>query len=102
MNQMVGSRRELADLVRAILLRDWDPIRVQEFPEHLRLANADEYDSYVEPLVGMMTEGRGKEALATYLLDIETRVMGQKAGNSRAALAATALFDLEGRLAGVG
>ena len=90
---------ELTNVVRNILLKNWDPIRIQEFPEKLRVAAKDEYDEYVQHLVKMILEGRDKTAFEIYLFDIETRSMGQKSSNSRASVAAQILFELEEKFA---
>jgi len=39
MAQAMLLQSELADLVRNILLRDWDPVGIQGLPEVFRLAN---------------------------------------------------------------
>ena len=100
MEQFVDSPPPLSEIVRNILLTAWDPIRIQELPEKYRLAAADEYDEYVATIVKMINERSEQRAFERYLLFIETRTMGQRAGNSRAPTAAQALFDLQASVAG--
>ena len=95
MNQIFSIRPDLATLVRKVLLTEWDPIRMQELPDALRLANQDEYDDYVGPVAEMIAAGQDRLALESFLRDIETRAMGQPPANSRAAQAAMTLFGLE-------
>jgi hypothetical protein len=51
--------------VRRLLMAEWDPIGVEGIPEA-----ADEYDSYVGVVGGMLREGAGAEAIATYLGEV--------------------------------
>ena len=57
--------------VRAILMRDWDPIGVFDLP-----AAQDEYDSYIWPYLRLLDEGTGVEKIAAALDRIETEQMG--------------------------
>jgi hypothetical protein len=100
MGQSLDSRRQLTETVRNILLTDWDPIRVQEFPEKFRLAAVGEYDDYIVKIIDMIGAKSERRAFERYLLDVETQTMGQRAENSRAAAAAQALFDLQAKFAG--
>jgi hypothetical protein len=63
--------RENRSVVREVLLRDWDPIGVQELglPE-------DEYDAYVGKVYVMLMDEESEETIAEYLLDIATCQMG--------------------------
>jgi hypothetical protein len=97
MAQVMVRRSELADLVRGILLRHWDPIGIDGLPERFRLAAQDEYDLYIGPIVQMIDEGRDKAAFERHLIDIETTRMSGRPHFDRAAAAAQALFDLEAR-----
>jgi hypothetical protein len=95
MDKAASRNDELTDVVRAILLVNWDPIRIQDLPIEIRRANHDEYDCYVETVVRMIMDRANEAALAKYLHDVETQAMGVKPGNSRAAFAAQALFAAE-------
>jgi hypothetical protein len=54
------------EAVRAILLRDWDPLSVGENPNL-----TDEYDAYIPGLLRLIDQGCACEQLERYLLDIE-------------------------------
>lgn len=54
------------EALRAILLRDWDPLSIGENP-HL----ADEYDSYIPGLLDLIDKDCASAQLERYLLDIE-------------------------------
>ena len=57
--------------IRAILLKQWDPIGIVELG-----GPNDEYDSYVWPIIAMIDGGANSSGLAAHLLDIETSRMG--------------------------
>jgi hypothetical protein len=57
--------------VREILLREWDPIGVENAP----LAQ-DEYDSYIPVICRMIIEKRGISELADHLSELTTVNMG--------------------------
>ena len=58
--------------IRDILLREWDPIRVQDIPG----APDDEYDRYIVDICALLADPhRSKEQIAAYLLDIQSRKM---------------------------
>jgi hypothetical protein len=80
--------------VRRILLGDWDPIGVQDFPEKYHRAAADEYDSYIGPIVGMLSAGRSRQEIADFLYDTEVRDMGGRRDRSAADAAAAKLVDV--------
>jgi hypothetical protein len=54
--------------VRAILLRDWDPLGIGENPNL-----ADEYDDYIPGIIQLLDNRCTFEQLKSYLLDIEGR-----------------------------
>ena len=62
---------EIVESIRIVLLRDWDPLGVQEIPEA-----QDEYDSYVGGLYGILSRSASADDVARYLLHIETDSMG--------------------------
>ena len=57
--------------VQRLLRERWDPIGVRHIAEA-----ADEYDSYVNGIVGLLTTDQDDEHLARYLHGIETVSMG--------------------------
>ena len=85
--------------VRQILLGDWDPIGVQNFPDRYRQATADEYDSYIGPVIGMLRAGRSKNEIADFLYDTEIRSMGIRRDRGAADVTAEKLVDLRALLA---
>jgi hypothetical protein len=54
------------ETLRAILLRDWDPLSVGENPNL-----ADEYDAYIPGLLRLIEGNCSADRLEGYLLDIE-------------------------------
>lgn len=64
--------RENRARVRQLLLRDWDPIGVQDVPEA-----SDEYDTYADKAYVMLMDERATaEVLADYLYYIAAEHMG--------------------------
>lgn len=83
----------LADQVRLILLRDWDPIGLNGEKEGI-----DEYDSYVDGIVALVEDLMvGRDALFDHLHDLAARHMGMPESDEltrRCDLAASALLTL--------
>jgi len=65
--------------VRAILMRDWDPIGIGDQPKL-----AEEYDAYVPAIVAMIRARQSADALAAQLLQIEKTKMGLAGNTARA------------------
>jgi hypothetical protein len=64
--------RENRAKVREVLMREWDPIGVSDFPDA-----QDEYDTYVDKVyVMLMGERASAEMIAAYLFDVATVRMG--------------------------
>ena len=57
-------------VVRQILLREWDPIGINEVPEA-----QDEYDNYVLPILELLQRRASVDELFAYLWRIETEHM---------------------------
>jgi hypothetical protein len=57
--------------VRRLLMNEWDPIGVQQWPEA-----ADEYDSYVGVVGRMLHEGAAAAEIEKYLTGIREDYMG--------------------------
>ena len=70
---------DLLDL-RAILMRDWDPIGVQDEPRV-----ADEYDDYARAIIGLLQTDASAAVIANYLLMVERERMGLSGDPTRAA-----------------
>lgn len=70
-SKALKSAREGHALIREILLNEWDPIGVSEFPEA-----ADEYDSYVPEIYGLLVRRETVQKLVDYLWWLATEHMG--------------------------
>ena len=53
--------------VRHVLRRDWNPVGAEGLPE-------DEYNSYVWPIVGLLREGAGGDAIGDCLQQMELKM----------------------------
>jgi hypothetical protein len=62
---------EIQDLIRQVLLRDWNPIGVNNDPEL-----ADEYDSYIAPVYGILVGSRSEHDLIDLLYRAERDQIG--------------------------
>ena len=74
--------RKIQESIRLVLLRDWDPIGVQDVPEA-----QDEYDSYVGGVYRLLASGATAQEIAEHLLRIEMFQMGLGTSNSASLLA---------------
>ena len=91
---MSEMRKRITNEVRRFLLSEWDPIGVQDLPEKYRQAAADEYDSYIDPILVMLLAGRSQQEIADFLYDTEVRDMGGRRDRGSADAAAAKLVDL--------
>jgi hypothetical protein len=64
-------QREIADAIRQVLMRHWDPIGVADFPEA-----RDEYDSYIGGVYHLLASGADEMRIASHLAAIQTKTMG--------------------------
>ena len=72
MNQHQNDRgRRIQDEIRGILLRDWDPLGINDVPEA-----QDEYDSYVGGVYRLLASGASESELVEHFGQIETKQMG--------------------------
>jgi len=62
----------IAEAIRDVLNRDWDPIGVMDDPEWPR----DEYDSYIGDLYRYLSRGESAAFIARHLCFIEEHCMG--------------------------
>ena len=62
---------ELRSLIREILLMEWDPIGIAEFPEA-----HDEYNEYVAEVEELVAGQARPEVIFAYLWKLETTHMG--------------------------
>ena len=63
--------REIQDSIREVLIREWDPIHVQDIPEA-----QDEYDGYVGGVYQLLSGDASEFMIATHLARIERESMG--------------------------
>jgi hypothetical protein len=63
--------RQIQEDIRAVLLRDWDPIGINDVPEA-----QDEYDSYVGGVYRLLASGASEDQLIEHLRRIETTSIG--------------------------
>ncbi len=80
----------LNDRVRAVLLKDWDPIGIADVPQA-----QDEYDAYVPQVARLVAGGRSTVELSEYLLHLETDVLGLLGDRERARAVAGKLAEIE-------
>jgi hypothetical protein len=76
------------DELRAILLREWDPIDIGDNPKL-----SDEYDAYLPGLIKLMNSGCARTNIAGYLKNIES-TLGLALPSERREKAAAALSQL--------
>lgn len=85
-------RDRLLRLVKEILFREWDPIRINSNPEC-----RDEYDSYAPTLCRMLTDGVDQFRLAAHLSQLQRVSMGlskiDEELNNRVARRLLSLFE---------
>ena len=74
----IHKHQEVELRVRNALLRDWDPIGVQEFPEA-----HNEYDSFVPDVCRLLLDGADREELMSFLWWAETEHMGLRGDKKR-------------------
>lgn len=79
----------LESRIRALLMREWDPIGVHDEP-----AARDEYDTYVSRVASMILSKKSPSEIARYLLNVETEKMGLPGNADRAQSVATHLLEL--------
>lgn len=71
MNENSSYITSLQRKVAKTLLKNWDPIGIQDIPEA-----QDEYDSYAYPVVRLLTSGKSEREVFDHLWRIETEHMG--------------------------
>ena len=71
MSKYRDSARRYHERIRAILLKEWDPIGVADVPQA-----RDEYDSYVGQIYAMLIRHEARHALVDHLWQVETVHMG--------------------------
>ena len=71
MEENIELAESLYKRISVILLKEWDPIGVQNFPEAF-----NEYDSYVMPLYKMLIDKKSHQDILEYLVWVESEQMG--------------------------
>jgi len=78
--------------IQTILLKEWDPIGIQEIPEA-----QDEYDSYVISIYQLIDSQKSESKLFDYLWWIETEHMGLSGNRNHTKTIAHKLYMLQAR-----
>ena len=81
--------REIQDKIRHVLMTEWDPIGVRDMPEA-----ADEYDSYIGGLYGLIQRCASRDDIVTHLRNLEVERMGCGVGDAKRYLVADSLLQL--------
>jgi hypothetical protein len=95
MHERRAKAREYHEAIRSILLREWDPIGVNEVPEA-----QDEYDAYVSQIHGLLIRREPLHTMVDYLWWAETEHMGLCGNRSRTEAVAQRLMHLPEELSG--
>lgn len=74
MSKNILHAQSLHEQIATILLREWDPIGIQDIPEA-----QDEYDAYVVSLYKMLISNASEQDIFKYLIWVETEHMGLSA-----------------------
>ena len=82
----------LSHAVRTVLMEDWDPIDIKDEP-----AAQDEYDGFIQHILGLLNRDASVSALSERLLQIETMEMGLRGDYERALRVAEKLAALRNR-----
>ena len=77
MNERLEQAKIYHAAISKVLMRDWDPIGVADIPEA-----ADEYDSYVSQVHGLLIRREPLYKMVDFLWWVETEHMGLR-GNRR-------------------
>jgi hypothetical protein len=95
MSKHLDQARSYHAAIREVLLREWDPIGVGDMPEA-----ADEYDSYVSQVYGLLVRREPLYKMVDYLWWVETEHMGLCGNRHRTEQVAERLLRLPEELAG--
>jgi hypothetical protein len=83
--------RTVQKSIHDILLRDWDPIGINDVPEA-----QDEYDSYIGGVYQLLASHSSRDQIVAYLATIESETMGLGVPNpERLTRVANQLFALD-------
>lgn len=93
MSKNVRAKQFLMEEIQKILLKEWDPIGIQDIPEA-----QDEYDSYVSDIYKLIQSKRTESEVFDYLWEIETEHMGLSGDKKHTQIIAHKLFKLSAHL----
>jgi hypothetical protein len=93
MSKNVRTKQFLMEEIQKILLKEWDPIGIQDIPEA-----QDEYDSYVSDIYKLIQSKRTESEVFDYLWEIETEHMGLSGDKKHTQTIAHKLFKLSAPL----
>ncbi len=93
MSKNVRAKQFLMEEIQKILLKEWDPIGIQDIPEA-----QDEYDSYVSDIYKLIQSKRTESEVFDYLWGIETEHMGLSGDKKHTQTIANKLFKLSAPL----
>jgi hypothetical protein len=63
--------REIQDKIRRVLMDEWYPIGINDYPDA-----ADEYDSYIGGIYGLISRDAPAEQISAHLRSLEIDKMG--------------------------
>lgn len=93
MSKNVRAKQFLMEEIQKILLKEWDPIGIQDIPEA-----QDEYGSYVSDIYKLIQSKRTESEVFDYLWGIETEHMGLSGDKKHTQTIAHKLFKLSAPL----
>jgi hypothetical protein len=94
MSERLEQARNYHAAIREVLLRVWDPIGVAHIPQA-----ADEYDSYISQVHGLLIRREALYKLVDFLWWAETEQMGLTGNRRRTEQVAERLLRLPGEFA---
>lgn len=89
MSKNVCAKQSLIKEIQKILLKEWDPIGIQDIPQA-----QDEYDSYIPDVYELILSNRTEKEVFDYLWGIETERMGLSGDKKHTQTIAHKLFKL--------
>jgi len=89
MSKKSNNAKLLYNKVSTILLKEWDPIGIQNIPEA-----QDEYNDYISPICELVISGKSEHEIFNYLWWIETEHMGLSGGEQHTKIVAKKLAAL--------
>jgi hypothetical protein len=89
MSKNVRAKQLLMETIQKILLKEWDPIGIQDIPEA-----QDEYDSYISDICELIQSKKTESEVFDYLWRIETEHMGLSGDKKHTQTIAHKLFKL--------